>query len=347
MHPLKLKAPNPIDAARLAQLRETAGDGPVLILTHDNPDPDALASGKALATLLQQAWNVPSRLIYGGLVARAENLALLKRLTPEWEYADDITGLESYSAVALVDTQPGAGNNRLPETASPLMVFDHHQPQQAATRQAQYADLRPDIGAAVTLLYQHLQAARVEPDPVLATAMYYGLTVDTLNLSRGASPADEAVFIDLLARIDRSELIRIEQARRPRDYFRAIHQGLQAARLHGQAILARLGPLHRPDMTADIADLLIRVEGVEAALCLGQYGETLHLALRTKPFGLEAGTLIQQIVPEAGRGGGHGAIAGGQLPLGGRDASFAAAEVEQRFLAVMGAPSEGVPLLAE
>ena len=166
--------------------------------------------------------------------------------------------------------------------------------------------------------------------------MYYGLTVGTLDLSRGAGLADEAVFIELLARLDRSELIRVEQAGRPRDYFRAFHQGLQAARLCGKVIIAWLGVLHRPDMTADMA-----------ALCLGQYGETLHLALRTEPYGLDAGTLIQQIVPEAGRGGGHGAMAGGQIPLSGRDVALATTEVEQRFLVVMGEQGEGVPLLED
>ena len=79
---------NSLDQNRLAQLRTTAGSGPVLILTHDNPDPDALASGKAFATLLKSAWNIPSRLLYSGLVQRAENRAMLNLLTPEWEHSN-------------------------------------------------------------------------------------------------------------------------------------------------------------------------------------------------------------------------------------------------------------------
>ena len=344
---LHLPASNPIDAERLARLRAAAGAGPVLILTHDNPDPDALACGKAMATLLREAWQVPSRLVYSGLVARAENQAVLRRLTPEWEYGAEHSGLEAYSAIALVDTQPGASNNRLPPTATPLLVFDHHKPILATDRPVRFSDVRPEIGSAVTMLYQYLQAAGVEPDQRLATAMYYGLTVDTLDLSRGAGPADEAAFIDLLARLDRAELILVEQAGQPLEYFQAVHQGLEVARLHGQAVIARLGLLHRPDMTADIADLLVRVENIQAALALGQFEQTLYLALRTKPFGLDAGALIQQIVPEMGRAGGHGAIAGGQVPIGGQDMDRLAEQIEKRFLLVMGEGPEGVSLLSE
>ena len=112
---------NSLDENRLTQLRATAGTGPVLILTHDNPDPDALASGKAFATLLKSAWNIPSRLLYSGLVQRAENRAMLNLLTPEWEHSDVLTGLDQFSALALVDTQPGAGNNRLPATTPPRL----------------------------------------------------------------------------------------------------------------------------------------------------------------------------------------------------------------------------------
>ena len=184
---------------RLAQLRATAGTGPVLILTHDNPDPDALASGKAFTTLLKSAWNIPSRMVYSGLVLRAENRALLNLLTPEWEQSDVLTGLERYSAIALVDTQPGAGNNRLPVTHHPDIILDHHHPLREALGMIPFTDVRPEIGATATLLDQYLEAAGVVPDSDLATAMFYALKTDTRGLSRGASPTDTIVYFKLLA----------------------------------------------------------------------------------------------------------------------------------------------------
>src|SRR5256885_5834108 len=51
-----------------------------LILTHDNPDPDAVASACGLAFLLDQAARVHSQAAYGGIIGRAENKALLQVL---------------------------------------------------------------------------------------------------------------------------------------------------------------------------------------------------------------------------------------------------------------------------
>jgi nanoRNase/pAp phosphatase (c-di-AMP/oligoRNAs hydrolase) len=338
---------SPVDQVHLSRLRTTAGAGPVLILTHDNPDPDALASGKALAALLQEAWGIPSRLLYSGLVAWAENRVMLNQLTPEWEHADTLPALESYSALAMVDTQPTAGNNRLPADHIPHIVLDHHHPLRHALRSVPYVDVRPDIGSTVSLVYQYLDAAGIEPDPLLATAMFYGLKVDTRGLSRGASSIDEAVYVKLLRWVDRRKLIQVEQARLPRVYFGALCQGLEAARLYGRAIVAYLGPVHRPDLPAEIADLLIRLEDARAALCMGVYEDTLHLSLRTVPLGQDAGLLIQEIVAPPGNAGGHGTMAGGQVPLAGQDSESIVIGIENRYLAAMDETGEGEDLLVQ
>lgn len=186
MSRLILELPNPIDQKRLEKLRSVMGDGPVLILTHDYPDPDGLASGKAFATLLKEAWNIPSRLVYSGQVARAENHVMLNRLTPEWEHAKQLPDLKEYSSVAQVDMQPGAGNNRLYEVQPKHIVIDNHYPVRAAIDAISYADIRTEMGATVTMLYQYLETAGVKPDSTLATAMFYGLKTDTRSLSRGA-----------------------------------------------------------------------------------------------------------------------------------------------------------------
>jgi nanoRNase/pAp phosphatase (c-di-AMP/oligoRNAs hydrolase) len=336
---------NPIDKDDLAALRKVTGPGPVLILTHNNPDPDALASGAALSTLLKEAWGIQYHLVYTGLVARAENRAVLHNLTSAWEHSETLTDFEEYTALALVDSQPGAGNNSLPSRFVPHIVIDHHHPLREALKVVPYSNVRPEVGATVTLLYQYLEAAGIVPDSALATAMFYGLKTDTRGLSRGASPEDEAVYIELLSKIDRRELIRVEQAGLPREYFSAFSQGLQAARIFGQAIVAFLGPMHRPDLAAEMADLLIRLESARAVLCLGTHGQLLHLSLRTEPLGQDAGLLIQKVVIPPGKAGGHGTMAGGQVPLTDQNIDNLVGEIERRLLNALGETGYYEPLL--
>ncbi|MBC8335371.1 MAG: DHH family phosphoesterase [Anaerolineales bacterium] len=345
MSKLIIEMNNPINQTHLDKLRSTAGKGPVLILTHDNPDPDSLASGKALATLFREAWDIPSQLVYSGLVARAENQAVLKRLTPEWEHSDILPDLRGYTAVAQVDTQPGAGNNRLNTVHPKHIVIDHHYPVREMIDTVSYADIRTEMGSTVTMLFQYMEASGIQPDPILATAMFYGLKTDTRSLSRGASPADEVAFLELLHYLDQQELAKVELASLSRGYFHALSRGLHATRLFGKVIVARLGLMEQPDFAAEMADILIRLQNTHAALCLGQHEDTLHLSLRTEPMGQNAGNIIQQVIVPPGKAGGHGTMAGGQIPLQGKDMETLLAEIEGHFLIVMGETDSGVELI--
>ncbi len=326
----------PVSPERLEQLRRVAGNGPVLILTHDNPDPDGLASGKALAALLRDAWGIPSRLAYSGLVGRAENKAMLNLLTPEWEPLEDYSNLQRYSALAILDTQPGAGNNSLPPWVMPQIVIDHHQPIRQKLAQVPFVDVRTDAGATVSLVYQYIEAAGLVPDVILATAIFYGIQVDTLGLSRGSSPLDQDAYLKMLQRIDRRRLAKVEQAGLPLLYFRAVAEGLQAARLFGSVVVSYLGDMHRPDFVAELADFLVRLEGSRAVLCMGYHGTTMYLSLRTTSDEIDAGLMIQKVIISSGRAGGHGTLAGGQVPLIDRSPDDVAEEIQMRFLRVMG-----------
>ena len=53
---------------------------PLLILTHDFPDPDALASAFALQHLVQSAFDIQSRIAYGGELGRTENKMMVRLL---------------------------------------------------------------------------------------------------------------------------------------------------------------------------------------------------------------------------------------------------------------------------
>ena len=88
-------------------LRVTEGSAPLVILPHDNPDPDALASAAALRFIISQVYEEKEIIIaLGGIVGRAENRTMLRYLNINLVSVSEID-LGAQTQIALVDTQPG------------------------------------------------------------------------------------------------------------------------------------------------------------------------------------------------------------------------------------------------
>lgn len=306
------------------------GADKILILTHNNPDPDAIASALALQHLLHQKLEIKSDIVYQGIISRAENRALLSYLGYPLKLLD-ATAAEEKSTVALVDTQPGAGNNALPSQADVAIVIDHH-PLQENTMAAKFADVRLAVGSTSTILTEYLQQAQVKLTPQVATALFYGIKTDTMGLSRGVSRADVEAYSYLQPYINTNALIEIEQAQVPISYFKIINSTLKSARLYRNIVTAYIGRMDYPDMAAEMADLLLRLEGSQWVICLGIYNDKMMLSVRTRhPHG-GAGQLARAMIANQGTAGGHGVMAGGQAPLTDQNVNQLAAKFIQRGL---------------
>jgi nanoRNase/pAp phosphatase (c-di-AMP/oligoRNAs hydrolase) len=320
-------------------LFEALGDADaILILPHNDPDPDAIASAVALRHLLMQALNVESTIVYQGIVGRAENRALVRYLGRPLRPLTDVD-LAGEAPIALVDTQPGAGNNALPAGSEVTIVIDHHTWREPAAR-AEYVDVRPEAGATSTILTEYLQEAGLEPEPPLATALFYGIKADTRGLSRGAGPADTAAYLYLQPLVDTQALAQIEHAQVPASYFKSFGATLQAARVYAGVVVAYVGPMAYPDLTAEMARLLLRLEKSRWVICMGVHQKVMILSVRTQSPTGGAEELVQAIVGDEGTAGGHGPMAGGQVPLKGRDPEQVVHLLRQRVLRALQVPPE-------
>ncbi len=301
--------------SRTEQLIEAlAGQGPVLILPHTDPDPDAIASALALRFLLHSKAEVQAQVAYSGIVGRAENKAMVRYLKEPLQRLI-AQHLKTAERIALVDTQPGAGNNALPQDRWAAVVIDHH-PLREATGTAAYAEVRPELGATSTILWEHLRAAELEPPTPLATAMFYGIKTDTMGLGRGASQQDVAAYFELQPKIDVDALVQIERAQVPAEYFSSFVRALHATYLYDGVAVTDLGAMRYPDMGAEMADLLSRLQEARWVICLGTFRDHLILAVRSRSQRHGAGKLARVMVGARGTAGGHGAYAGGQVPIG-------------------------------
>jgi nanoRNase/pAp phosphatase (c-di-AMP/oligoRNAs hydrolase) len=323
----------------------TALDGAaqVLILPHTNPDPDAIASAVAVRALLHHV-GLSAQIGYRGVIGRAENRALVRYLGRPLRRLRRAE-VQQAAAVVLVDTQPGAGNCALDPGVAVRAVIDHH-PGPWVPASDVFVDIRPALGATATILMEYLQAAHLPLSRRLATALFYGIKSDTAGLIRGASAADVATYLALVPQIDQAALLTIEQAPVPVAYFRQLYAAVQAAQVYEEVIIVNLGRLAYPDLTAEVADWLLRLEGMQWSVCLGVYERRLLFSVRTRRVRGGAGQVAQAVVAGVGSGGGHGMLAGGEVPLQGQATAAVAAVITQRVLAQLGkARTVAAPLI--
>jgi len=302
----------PSTKQRLAELKRLAkGRRRALILLQDNPDPDAIASAAALKLLLKELAGCDTAIAHGGVVGRAENRSMLRYLGATLRPAAEVR-LDKFDLVAMVDTQPGFGNNPVGDPDRVDVVIDHHPQAQRLTR-VPLRDIRLNYGATSTILGEYLRQAGITPPAPLATALLYGIQSDTQDFGRESTQADIDMFTYLYPMANKRLLSRIENEQEPREYFTTVSRALRDSRTYGNTVICWLGRMINPDMTGEIADLLLRLDEAEWALCQGLYKGTVYLSLRTDCRGANAGALMKTIVAGLGTGGGHEMLAGGQI----------------------------------
>jgi nanoRNase/pAp phosphatase (c-di-AMP/oligoRNAs hydrolase) len=299
----------------------------MLVLTHANPDPDSLASAAGLQLLAKSACGIDAKVGICGKIMRAENRQMLRELSLDIARLQDLE-ISDYDCIALVDTQPGFGHTPLPSGRAIDIVIDHHVPptpeasgaksgKAVAADEARppaFADVRLDIGATSSIVASYLIDAGVEIDSGVATALYYGLTTDTGGMSRDVSALDERVYMHLIPRVDRQKIAKITKPDLPSAYFRALREALNNVRIYHNVVLCTLGETTSPEMVAEIADLLLRLEGQQTVFCGGQVGNNYYMSVRTE-LDRDAYYLIRDALHGEGSFGGHGRIAGGCIPL--------------------------------
>src|SRR5690606_28309439 len=88
---------------------------------------------------------------------------------------------------------------------------------------------------------------------------------------------------------------------------------LQNTFIYEDAAFCLLPRAQGPEIVGEVADLLIRCEGVHRVLCAAVCGKQVLLSVRTDAEGGDATALLLDTIRGVGRGGGHRHRAGGKL----------------------------------
>jgi nanoRNase/pAp phosphatase (c-di-AMP/oligoRNAs hydrolase) len=298
----------------------------LLIIPHDYPDPDALAAAAGLHLLLNQHFHRPSQIAFSGDVSRAENKEFLRRMKFRWHRLSDLRAPAKHVGCIYVDTAPWSRNVTVPAHSRPLAVFDHHQHKAPARWRIPFLNIRPGAGATTTLVYEFLKAAEVDIPRWLAALMAYALASETLDLSREAGDSEHQAYAELAARADLKILGRIRHARLPRSYFAHLQEALTAARRWEDIAWTHLRSTSQPEILAEVADLLLRMEGMRWSFCTATMDGRLFISMRSRHRAARCSRILRAAVGDRGSAGGHHAMAAGFVEL---DARATSADAEQ------------------
>lgn len=289
---------------------------PLLIVTHDYPDPDAIATAMALQYLAETLHGIRSRIVYNGIIGRVENRAMVELLKiPLHKFRP--SDIRSYEHAALIDTQPEFENNPYPRNRKVTLVIDQHP--YVKRPLAELAIIDAECGATSVILTQALLLSGLEIPKRIATALAYGILSDTLNLYRAHRADIIQTYLDILPLCDMRALIRIQNPPKSKKFFSTLNRGLQGARAFRGVIVSHLGSVEHPDLVSEIADFLLTYKGMERSLCTGRYKDKLHVSLRSNRPTDETPEILRDIFDDRKEAGGHDMVAGGSFHVRGKE----------------------------
>lgn len=290
--------------------------GRVLIIPHDYPDPDALASAAALQLLLAKHYHLHGQIIFSGIVSRAENREVVRhckyRFIPlqQWH-----PGKKKCPAI-FVDTTPWHGNVTMPAGINPIAVFDHHHHGKYTAPAGMFIDIKPAFGATSTRFWECLRAANIPIPKWLAAIMAYAITTETFDFIRHVSERDITAYTALLNQCSVRTLGQIKNAPLSRTYYGYLAEAVSNAQTYGRAAWTHLASVKQPEIVAEIADLLLRMERITRAFCTGFTDDRLVVSVRSKTAGLHCGRLLRSVIGKKnGSAGGHEQAAAGFMDI--------------------------------
>ncbi len=307
--PLLTEFGRSLTRARVQQYQRYFADADrVLILLHNDPDPDAMASGLALRNLLRRT---KATAIIGAIqnVSRPENLRMTNLLDIHVETVTP-QDFPSFERIAMVDVQPHYFTGLIDRVD---LVIDHHPEQPGYS--AIFKDIRSDYGSTCTILTEHLRAVDANISERTATAMLYAIKSDTLFFNRQANRVDLEAFSFLYPLSDATLIRKMEGAEITLERLTYVTTATERGRMKEQVFCAYLGEVPREDFIPYVADFFLQLEDVKWTIIAGVVNGSFVASVRNLGYSRNAGELVRKLFADVGSAGGHRAMAKAVVPI--------------------------------
>jgi nanoRNase/pAp phosphatase (c-di-AMP/oligoRNAs hydrolase) len=274
------------------------------------PDPDAIAASLGLYFLLSGRGLGKLSIVYDQEIEKANSLRMLELFNVPIIQAAKAATLGTEDWAVLVDAQKGNANlTDLP--TEEVAAIDHHE--HKGDMGYRFADIRPEVGSCSAIIAEWFFENNIEPPKLIATALLYGIFMDTDNLTRGASGFDINMFYKLYSLSDINMIVELKGNEISVDDLELYAEAFKTVEIYDELAFLRLKNVN-DSLLGAAGDIVVSVAGVEIVVAYAVRDNGIKLSVRSTCGDVLANGLVRCLVEGVGVGGGHDNMAGGFIP---------------------------------
>lgn len=287
----------------------------VYIQTHNFPDPDAISSAFGLQSFLAY-YGVPAILCYVGSIDRVNTRKMMDEFGIEIYSYDDMEDMSEDDYIINIDCQkPNANTTDLP--GNEVACVDHH-PVFKEQEDYLYSDIRI-TGACASLVAEYYYATDTPMEENVATALIYGIKMDTDDLIRGTTELDMDMMAYLFKFANPDKLNAMYKSTIEFQDLKAYGAAIENIVLYDYVGFTYIPFECPPSLVAIISDFILALDVVDVAIVYSINADGFKFSVRSERADIDAGKLVYNALQGIGTGGGHASMAGGFLSKAWKD----------------------------
>lgn len=294
---------------QLADILKNAPDE-VFIQPHNVPDPDAIAASFGLKVLLAER-GIESEIVYENEIEKANSSKMLELFNIKLTLASEVETLGAEDWTVLVDGQKG-NSNMTDLVTDEVAVIDHHE--YSGDNGYRMVDVRPHVGACSTIITQYFVENNIPIPKPVATALLYGIFMDTDNLTRGVSELDINMFYQLYSLSDIELITALKGNQISQQDLKDYAKAFDNVEVYGEIGFLFLESGNDSLLGAS-SDIVVTIAGVNVVVAYSPRDGGIKFSTRSINNQIKANGLVRHILHGVGFGGGHDSMAGGFLPI--------------------------------
>ncbi|MDE7195166.1 MAG: DHH family phosphoesterase, partial [Oscillospiraceae bacterium] len=290
----------------LRQLLKLLNGHRVFIQTHNFPDPDAIASAFGLQELLKR-FKIESTICYHGTDVRSATASMITLLEIEM-FSDKDIKMSPEDYIITVDAQKG-NSNILDLDGDEVACIDHH-PTFCEAESYRFKDVRI-VGSCATIIADYYRQNRIKMPERVATALLYGLKMDTKDFTRSVTQMDIDVFSYLFRLADNKMIRHFQTNVLQYNELESFADSMHSIEIYNGIAFVYLDFPCADAFVATVSDFILDLDAVVFVVVYSRKGNGFKFSVRSELDELDSGAVTAQALKDCGSGGGHRTMAGG------------------------------------